>query len=154
MTNTRKPRSDKGKPRMAKDEASRAAHKDIATDVPAAEPEVAHDVADEQVSGESLPELGRVNHEGCRKADSLGSLELTAISQEAWEAYDMQDVRVRYDTKGFRWWFGVITDTGNSELKLERASVVGDLHCMFISTADLGRDCARQLVDDAVRGMA
>ena len=44
--------------------------------------------------------------------------EQTAIVREAWEAYDMQDDRIRFDSLARRWEFRMSSETGHWELRL------------------------------------
>lgn len=141
MTNTRKQRSDKGKLRKTHGEhIPPLAAVDQAPDERAPESRV----EEAQPVVESAPERGRA---------ALSNHELTGLIQEAWEAYDVQDVKVRFDSLGFKWWFGVTAADGMTGLEIIRTSQVGGVTRTKISTSDLGRDCARQLVDNAVRAL-
>lgn len=53
-----------------------------------------------------------------RKNAGVGKHELEALTREAFEAYDMQDDRIRFDSLARRWEFRMSSETGHWELRL------------------------------------
>lgn len=53
-----------------------------------------------------------------RKSAGVGKHELEALTREAFEAYDMQDDRIRFDSLARRWEFRMSSETGHWELRL------------------------------------
>ena len=53
-----------------------------------------------------------------RKDASVGKHELEALTREAFEAYDMQDDRIRFDSMGRKWSFRMSSESGHWELLL------------------------------------
>lgn len=92
--------------------------------------------------GGSLPKTG------------VSPTELAAIAAEAYEAYDYQAERVRFDTLGRRWaFYGDLITPGHSVLRLEvkRLDVV---HTDTISTAVLASELGRDMCADVVEKLA
>lgn len=56
-----------------------------------------------------------------RKNASIGKHELEALTREAFEAYDMQDDRIRFDSLARRWEFRMSSESGFWELRLSLA---------------------------------
>lgn len=53
-----------------------------------------------------------------RKNAGVGKHELEALTREAFEAYDMQDDRIRFDSLARRWEFRMSSESGFWELRL------------------------------------
>lgn len=53
-----------------------------------------------------------------RGGPSVGKHELEALTREAFEAYDMQDDRIRFDSLARRWEFRMSSESGFWELRL------------------------------------
>ena len=84
----------------------------------------------------------------------VGVHELAAISDEAFEAYDMQGERMRFDTVGRRWTFRLGKINGGEsvlELIVERAPDAYRVDT--ISTALLASEMGRPMVADVVKTM-
>lgn len=84
----------------------------------------------------------------------LGEHELSAICAEAFESYDYQDQRIRFDSRGRKWTFRPEkVPPGNSVLSLsvERLDV---RHEDTISTALLASEMGRDMVCDVVAKLA
>ena len=56
-----------------------------------------------------------------RKNAGVGKHELEALTREAFEAYDMQDDRIRFDSLARRWEFRMSSESGFWELRLSLA---------------------------------
>lgn len=83
----------------------------------------------------------------------LGEHELNALCAEAWEAYDYQGERVRFDTMGRKWTFRPDRDGDHSVLWLN----VGRLDASrsdTISTALVASDMGREMIADVVAKLA
>lgn len=84
----------------------------------------------------------------------LGEHELNAICAEAYEAYDYQDERVRFDTLGRKWTFRPEkVGAGESVLYLEVKTLTVQ-RSDTISTALLASDMGREMATDVVRNLA
>jgi hypothetical protein len=91
---------------------------------------------------------------GSKPKPKLTDHELTAICAEAYEAYDFQDERVRFDTLGRRWQFRPDKiGPGESVLSLE-VKLLESVRTDTISTALLASDIGRDMVSDVVARMA
>lgn len=62
-----------------------------------------------------------------RKNASIGKHELEALTREAFEAYDMQDDRIRFDSLGRRWEFRMSSESGFWELRLSLARGLSEI---------------------------
>lgn len=87
---------------------------------------------------------------GGSKKTTLGEHEFAAICAEAFESYDMQDERVRFDTLNRRWWFVPDKQGVNSVLRLQ-VKRLEDVREDTISTAFLASDLARDMIADVVK---
>lgn len=76
--------------------------------------------------------------------------EFTALCAEAYEAYDYQDERLRFDTLGRRWWFVPDKQGVNSVLRLQ-VKRLEDVREDTISTALLASDLAAEMIADVVK---
>ena len=86
---------------------------------------------------------------GGSKKRTIGKLELEAIGREAYEAYDFQQERLRYDSLGRKWLFRVeVKPPGESVLMLS----VGD-RSDTISTALLPTDIGPALCGEVVAAL-
>lgn len=85
-----------------------------------------------------------------KPAAGLGENELTGLFAEAFEAHDYQDERVRFDTLGRKWTFrpDKLSDHSILSLRLERLQDLAEDH---ISTAYLGSDLGKPMIEDVVR---
>ena len=81
---------------------------------------------------------------------ALTEHELTGLFAEAYEAYDLQDERVRFDTRNRRWLFRPDRQ-GNDAVLLLQLKRLNDVREDTISTALLASDMGRELVEDVVR---
>ena len=85
---------------------------------------------------------------------ALPALELNAIGREAFEAYDYQDERVRFDTLGRRWVFVVEKEPpGTSVLRLT-LSRLSDSLTSTIPTSVLACDAGLPACSEAVATMS
>lgn len=86
---------------------------------------------------------------GGSKKRVIGALELDAIRQEAWEAYDYQQERIRFDTLNRKWIFrlGKAGVYSVLEMSIER---LAEVHTDTISTAFLASDLGRPMIADVV----
>jgi len=85
-----------------------------------------------------------------KAASALGENELTGLFAEAFEAYDMADERVRFDSKNRRWQFRPDREGVHSTLHLELKRLE-DVREDHISTAILGCEKGRPMIEDVVR---
>lgn len=111
-------------------------------------------VATKRQARKSTPKAAKVAPERKPKSRAvLGDHELTGLFAEAYEAYDMQMERVRFDTAGRRWWFVPESRQGQSVLLLQLKAVYGDAPPRedTISTHLLASDLGREMVEDVVR---
>lgn len=76
--------------------------------------------------------------------------EFTALCAEAYEAYDYQDERLRFDTLGRRWWFVPDKQGVNSVLRLQ-VKRLEDVSEDTISTALLASELGRDMIADVVK---
>ena len=83
------------------------------------------------------------------KPSALGEHERRAITLEAFEAYDFQDDRIRFDTLGRRWEFRPEKIDAKSVLHLQ-VSRLKDVREDTISTHLLASDLGRDMVADVV----
>lgn len=80
--------------------------------------------------------------------------EFEAICAEAYEAYDYQGERVRFDSLGRKWTFRPDkVGVGQSVLSLE-VRLLDSVRLDTISTAVLASDLGREMVADVVKTMA
>lgn len=91
-------------------------------------------------------------HAGGSRPRKIGEHEFTAICAEAWEAYDYQAERVRFDTLGRRWQFRPDKNGVNSVLSLE-VKRLGEVRGDTISTAVLASELGRDMIADVVKTM-
>lgn len=85
-----------------------------------------------------------------KAASVLGENELSGLFAEAYEAYDMADERVRFDSRNRRWQFRPDRQGVHSTLHLELKRLE-DVREDHISTAILGCDMGRPMIEDVVR---
>lgn len=91
---------------------------------------------------------------GGSKRRKLTEHELAAICAEAFEAYDYQDERIRFDTLGRRWQFRPDkVGHGESVLTLE-VLLLETVRTDRISAALLASDIGREMVADVVARMS
>lgn len=85
-------------------------------------------------------------------AQVLSEHELTGLFAEAFEAYDMMDERVRFDSLHRRWVFVVVKPEQQSELllKLQRGK---DVLEEFIPTPILATALGRPKIEEVVRAL-
>lgn len=84
----------------------------------------------------------------------LGEHEMSAIAREAFEAYDFQEERVRFDTKGRKWVFEVeVIPPGHAVLRLS-VSRLDDARTTTIPTSTLGCDAGQPACYAAVSAMS
>lgn len=85
-------------------------------------------------------------------AQLLTDHELCGLFAEAYDAYDMMDERVRFDSKGRKWVFVVVKRDDHSELmlKLHRGQ---DVREAYIRTNILASLQARPKIEDTVRAL-
>lgn len=76
--------------------------------------------------------------------------ELQGLFAEAFEAYDMQDERLRIDTANRRWTFTPEKLNSQSVLRLQLKRLE-DVREDTISTAVLASDLGRPMIEDVVR---
>lgn len=76
--------------------------------------------------------------------------EQTAIVREAWEAYDMQDDRVRFDSAGRKWVFRMDNSTGFWELSLHLSRGLHEAD-EAVSQVVLGSSSGYEAVEKAVK---
>lgn len=85
----------------------------------------------------------------------VGENELVGLNAEAFEAYDMQDERIRFDTVGRKWSFTPEKmAVGESVLRLVVERPPGAAIKDTISTAFLASDLGRDMVADVVARMS
>lgn len=97
------------------------------------------------------PKRGRKPH-AIPGAQALSDHELTGLYAEAFEAYDMVDERVRFDSRNRKWVFVVVKREEHAELllKLHRGQDVREDH---ISTAILASEMGKPMIRDVVRAL-
>lgn len=91
---------------------------------------------------------------GSKPDTGLGEHEFAALCAEAFEAYDYQGERIRFDTTGRKWVFRPEKiGAGESVLTLE-VSKLEAKRSDTISTALLASDMGKPMIADVVRSMA
>lgn len=130
-------------------------------------PSEPHGHGEPDLGGSSAPEprrrgLGRMAptdgepDEANRKpaiATHIGPLELDALKREAWEAFDYQEPRGKTDTLGRIWGFVPETRNNNTVVTFTLRRPGGEPLEISVSTADYGRDGARDMSDSVVEDM-
>lgn len=83
---------------------------------------------------------------------ALAGYELQGLCAEAFEAYDMQDERVRFDTLNRRWVFVPVKRDDQSELmlKVQRGLQVAE---DYISTAQLAAEIGKARIVDVIHSL-
>lgn len=86
-------------------------------------------------------------------AQALTEHELTGLFAEAYEAYDYQDERIRFDTLGRKWTFRPDVRDGHSALALVVAREPVVYQADYIATPLLASDLGKPMVEDVVRAL-
>lgn len=89
---------------------------------------------------------------GGSKVRALGEHELAGLFAEAYEAYDYQAERVRFDTLNRKWWFGP-DRRGNDSVLLLKLTRLEDEREDTIPTPVLASELGRPMVEDVVRAL-
>lgn len=89
---------------------------------------------------------------GSKKRPKVGDAEYEAICREAFEAYDFQDERVRFDSIGRRWQFRPDKLGPASVLSLEVSRLL-DKTTDTIPTPVLASDLGQPMVADVIKAM-
>lgn len=83
----------------------------------------------------------------------LSDHELTGLFAEAYEAYDYQDERIRFDSLGRKWTFRPDVSGGHSVLALDVARDPVAFQADQIATSLLASDLGKPMVEDVVRAL-
>ena len=85
-----------------------------------------------------------------RKNAGVGKHELEALAREAFEAYDMQDDRVRFDSAGRKWVLRMDNSSGHWELSLHLSRGLHEASDS-VSQIVLGSSAGYEAVEKAVK---
>lgn len=89
---------------------------------------------------------------GGSKPKHLPEFELSGLFAEAFEAYDMRDDRIRFDSKGRKWTFRLGATNDQSELHLTLTRL-NDERTDKISTALIATEMGSEFIEASVRAL-
>lgn len=103
--------------------------------------------------GGSLPHVAlEPKPEPVARKSAVSLFEQNAIAREAFEAYDMQDDRIRFDSQGRKWDFRMDKETGHWLLRLNVKRGLSEA-TEYVRQQDLGATKGFDLIEAAIKRM-